>query len=82
MPFAVAVGGIEKLVKVNITFGCLSFNSTFASTPSRMSEDETAKLWKVNRTIHELVKDRVRDYGRSRLGAFLTLHGEGLPSLR
>ena len=21
--------------------------------------DETAKLWKVNRTIHELVKDRV-----------------------
>lgn len=23
-----------------------------------MSEDETAKLWKVNRTIHELVKDR------------------------
>jgi hypothetical protein len=22
--------------------------------------DETAKLWKVNRTIHELVKDRVR----------------------
>lgn len=27
---------------------------------SSMSEgDETAKLWKVNRTIHELVKDRV-----------------------
>jgi len=23
--------------------------------------DETAKLWKVNRTIHELVKDRVRN---------------------
>ncbi|KAG1821855.1 RNA polymerase [Suillus subaureus] len=23
-----------------------------------MAEDETAKLWKVNRTIHELVKDR------------------------
>jgi hypothetical protein len=22
--------------------------------------DESAKLWKVNRTIHELVKDRVR----------------------
>lgn len=22
--------------------------------------DETAKLWKVNKTIHELVKDRVR----------------------
>ena len=24
-----------------------------------MAEDESAKLWKVNRTIHELVKDRV-----------------------
>lgn len=24
-----------------------------------MSEDESAKLWKVNRTVHELVKDRV-----------------------
>ncbi len=28
---------------------------------STMSDgDEVAKLWKVNRTIHELVKDRVR----------------------
>ena len=25
-----------------------------------MAEDETAKLWKVNRTVHELAKDRVR----------------------
>lgn len=28
--------------------------------------DETAKLWKVNRTVHELVKDRVSsDFGQS-----------------
>ena len=26
-------------------------------------QDESAKLWKVNRTIHELVKDRVRATG-------------------
>ena len=24
-------------------------------------QEETARLWKVNRTIHELVKDRVSD---------------------
>lgn len=24
--------------------------------------DETAKLWKVNRTVHELVKDRVSNH--------------------
>ena len=36
----------------------LSLNAiTFTPT---MAEDESAKLWKVNRTIHELVKDRVR----------------------
>lgn len=46
-----------------------------------MSEDETAKLWKVNRTIHELVKDRVRGHDVSRVGACLTSHGEGIPSL-
>ena len=28
-------------------------------TSSMADVDETAKLWKVNRTIHELVKDRV-----------------------
>lgn len=46
-----------------------------------MSEDETAKLWKVNRTIHELVKDRVRTRDPSCIGAILTSHGEGIPSL-
>jgi DNA-directed RNA polymerase I, II, and III subunit RPABC1 len=28
-----------------------------------MADDDTAKLWKVNRTIHELVKDRVSQLG-------------------
>lgn len=33
--------------------------------------DETAKLWKVNRTVHELVKDRVRYLARlSYLGSY------------
>lgn len=37
----------------------LSLNTT-RLTLQTMAEDETAKLWKVNRTVHELVKDRVR----------------------
>lgn len=27
--------------------------------PSKQAEIETARLWKVNRTIHELIRDRV-----------------------
>lgn len=42
-----------------------------------MSEDETAKLWKVNRTIHELVKDRVRYHALWCIDAFLTSHWQG-----
>lgn len=30
-------------------------------------QDETAKLWKVNRTIHELVKDRVSSLEKLRI---------------
>lgn len=39
-----------------------------------MSEDESAKLWKVNRTIHELVKDRVRYSPNTIVPAYLDLH--------
>lgn len=40
--------------------GKLSELETFLPSDISMADvDETAKLWKVNRTIHELVKDRV-----------------------
>ncbi len=37
--------------------------------------DETAKLWKVNRTVHELVKDRVSsDFGQSDIHNLITCY--------
>jgi len=41
-------------VKVKSDRSCKYFRTSFMG-----DVDETAKLWKVNRTIHELVKDRV-----------------------
>ena len=48
-----------------------------------MAEEESARLWQVNRTIHELVKDRVstREYA-SRLTAInASCCPPGIPSL-
>ena len=47
----------------------LSSNAHSACTHTMAEQDECAKLWKVNRTIHELVKDRVRVLP---LGTFVT----------
>ena len=33
----------------------------FLTTMASNEDDEVPRLWKVNRTIHELVKDRVRE---------------------
>lgn len=62
-----------------------SYTSLLNPTFYKMSEqDETARLWKVNRTIHELVKDRVSIWS-----AQLEHHSEplneppsGIPSVR
>jgi hypothetical protein len=43
--------------------------------------DESAKLWKVNRTIHELVKDRVsHDHWNTTERTNLIIHMLGLSS--
>ena len=49
--------------------GLGSLYRSFKTFYTTMSEvDETAKLWKVNRTVHELVKDRVsNDWGTSKI---------------
>ena len=39
--------------------------------------DEAARLWRVNRTIHELVKDRVRGRRSIRLRSVLTSMDQG-----
>lgn len=46
---------IAARVLIGVTIFILSFLFSFLMGDG----DETAKLWKVNRTIHELVKDRV-----------------------
>lgn len=39
--------------------GCVRKPPDLLSDVNMAEGDESAKLWKVNRTIHELVKDRV-----------------------
>ena len=47
----------DKARRDAIGVGKLLFLTTMASN----EDDEVPRLWKVNRTIHELVKDRVRE---------------------
>lgn len=45
--------------------------------------DESAKLWRVNRTIHELVKDRVSKFTTSvRMHGLIFPKWPGIPSCR
>lgn len=54
---------------------------------SAMAEEESARLWQVNRTIHELVKDRVSteqiclNSDRDSKLANASLRSPGIPSL-
>lgn len=53
---AADVGIREKIVLSDSSPASLTHRSRRWST---MAEEESARLWQVNRTIHELVKDRV-----------------------
>ena len=58
----VASRGVLNALLVN-DFVYRRLKTSTSATPTLLSQmadqDETARLWKVNRTIHELVKDRV-----------------------
>jgi hypothetical protein len=52
-------GGKRYSRNVIVNFAAFVWASTIPAFLTMSEQDESSKLWKVNRTIHELVKDRV-----------------------